>query len=409
MPLGVIIAVRGARESAIASAVGADKRLVVARRCADLTEALAAAEAGLGSVVVLSEQPHLDRSVVALLATAGVAVLGVPSSPDAADHLRSLGIEDLLPATADAKAIANAAADAASKAPEHETPRPLAPFTPGREGKIVAVWGPTGAPGRTTIAVNIAAELAARCEALLVDADTYGGAVAQAFASLDEAPGLAALARASLHGTLSDHAVERHALTFAPGLRALTGITRADRWPELSQAALDPVWQQLRRHADITVIDCGFSIEQDETLQYDTRAPQRNGAALSALAAADLVVVVGSAEPLAMQRLVNALAMLEHVLPEAHTPRVVVVNRLRAAVAGARPREAVADALRRYSAVEQVWTVDFDARACDASTLAGQSLRERAPRSPARKSIQQLALAVEAAVAAAPVAIPASR
>ncbi len=398
MPLGVIIAVRGARESAIASAIGADKRLTVARRCADLTEALAAAEAGLGSVVIVSEQPHLDRAVIALFATAGVAILGVPGSPDAADHLRSLGIEELLAPTADAKEVAAAAVDAASKAPEHEAPRALAPFTPGREGKIVAVWGPTGAPGRTTIAVNIAAELAGPHEVMLVDADTYGGAVAQAFASLDEAPGLAALARASLHGTLSDHAVERHALTFAPHLRVLTGITRAERWPELSQVALDPVWKQLRRHADITVIDCGFSIEQDEALQYDTRAPQRNGATLSALAHADAVVVVGSAEPLGVQRLVNALASLDHILPPAQTPRMVVVNRVRASVAGSRPREAVADALRRYSGVDRVWTVDYDARSCDAATLAGQSLRERAPRSAARKAIQQLATAAYATV-----------
>lgn len=391
MPLGVIIAVRGARESAIASAIGTDKRLTVARRCADLTEALAAAEAGLGSVVIVSEQPHLDRSVVALFATAGVAVLGVPGSPDAADHLRSLGIEELVTPTADAKAIAAATVDAASKAPEHEGPRPLAPFTPGKEGKIVAVWGPTGAPGRTTIAVNVAAELAGSHEVLLVDADTYGGAVAQAFASLDEAPGLAALARASLHGTLTDHAVERHALTFAPHLRVLTGITRPERWPELSQVALDPVWDQLRRHADITVVDCGFSVEQDEGLQYDTRAPQRNGATLSALTHADAVVVVGSADPVGVQRLVNSLAALDHVLPPEQAPRMVVVNKVRSSVAGARPREAVADALRRYSGVERVWVVDYDARACDAATLAGQSLRERAARSPARKGIQQVA------------------
>jgi hypothetical protein len=41
------------------------------------------------------------------------------------------------------------------------------------------VWGPTGGPGRTTVAVNLAFEAAAiGGEVLLVDADTYGGAVA---------------------------------------------------------------------------------------------------------------------------------------------------------------------------------------------------------------------------------------
>ena len=45
---------------------------------------------------------------------------------------------------------------------------------------VVAVWGPTGAPGRTTIAVTLATELAALGITVLVDADTYGGSVAQA-------------------------------------------------------------------------------------------------------------------------------------------------------------------------------------------------------------------------------------
>ena len=41
------------------------------------------------------------------------------------------------------------------------------------------MWGPKGGPGRTTVAVNLAFEAAAAGgEVLLVDADTYGGAVA---------------------------------------------------------------------------------------------------------------------------------------------------------------------------------------------------------------------------------------
>ena len=82
MNIGVLIAVHGPREGMVAAAVGAAPGLSVARRCADLTEALAAARAGIGSVVLVSEQAQLHRGVVADFTAMGVAVVGVPSSPD---------------------------------------------------------------------------------------------------------------------------------------------------------------------------------------------------------------------------------------------------------------------------------------------------------------------------------------
>lgn len=402
MTTPVLIAVRGAREGAIAAAIGTDRRFMVARRCADLAEALAAAEAGLGALVLVSEQPQLDRGAVDQFHEAGVAMVGVPGSADAARHLTAIGIADLIPEGADARAATGIVAKVASRAvpkprPAGEIP-PVAP--PPAEGSIVAVWGPAGAPGRTTVAVNLAAELAARTSVVLADADTYGGAVAQALGMLDEAPGLAALARAGLNGTLDAATVVRHAPFVSDNLRVATGLTRPDRWTELSGSALAPVWDALRATAQVTVVDCGFSVEQDEVLQYDTRAPQRNGATLSALAAADVLVVVGTAEPLGMQRLINGLAALERLAPPITAARLVAVNRVRASVAGLRPNEAVADVLRRYTDVEHVWMIPHDPRACDAAALAGQTLRERVPRSAARKAISQIATAVLAASSA---------
>ena len=58
-----------------------------------------------------------------------------------------------------------------------------APIEPDGDGRriLAAVWRPKGGPGRTTVAVNLAFEAAAASgEVLLVDADTYGGAVAHA-------------------------------------------------------------------------------------------------------------------------------------------------------------------------------------------------------------------------------------
>ena len=67
------------------------------------------------------------------------------------------------------------------------------PRRPSRAaGRVVAVWGPAGAPGRTTVAIGVADE-AARLgvSTLLADADPYGGTVAQTLGLLDESAGLA--------------------------------------------------------------------------------------------------------------------------------------------------------------------------------------------------------------------------
>ncbi|MGE5763937.1 MAG: hypothetical protein ACM3ZF_08730, partial [Mycobacterium leprae] len=130
--------------------------------------------------------------------------------------------------------------------------------------------------------MTLAAELALLgTETLLVDADSYGGVVAQVLGLLDEAPGLAAAARLANNGSLDLPGLARVARTVRPGLRVLTGISRADRWPELHPPALDTVFALARSLAETTVVDCGFALEQDEELAYDTVAPRRNGATLA--------------------------------------------------------------------------------------------------------------------------------
>lgn len=401
MTIAVAVAMMGDGESAVAGAIEAHPSLSLVRRCADLAEALALAEAGRTTIVVLSDQPRLNRAVLADFAATGVIVVAVPTGAAASRELAGLGIEHVTDVGTEPAAVAERVASAAHNHPPLMRVPDRTPRAPAGDGVIIAVWGPTGAPGRTTLAVNIAAECAAGPpgEAIVVDVDTYGGAVAQALGLLDEAPGVAALARASLHGALTDDVLWRHLLAVDGGLKVLSGISRADRWPELSRSALEAIWPMLRRHSPVSVIDCGFAIARDEEALYDTRAPERNGATLSALAAADAIVVVGSAEPLGIQRLVQALAELDDV-PGADAPRVVVANRVRGSVAGRHPEESIADAMARYGGVDRVWMVPADGRSCDAATLAGQTLRERAPRSSARRAIAAIAAgALEAALA----------
>ncbi len=402
----VIVAVRAANEAEIATAIGSRAGLSVARRCADLSEAVAAAQAGIGDVVVTSEHAQLDRAIVRRLEKAGLAIVGIPSDARAREAMLGLGILTVLAPGATAEQVA-AAAHAASTEPRAAAAFPDAAFPeaafsraafpnsvldkleePHARGAMVVVWGPTGAPGRTTIATNLAVEAArGGSDVVLIDADTYGGAVASALGVVDEAPGIAALARAALRGELTQALFARHAVEVAPGVRLVSGISRADRWPELSAEALEAAWEAARGGAGLVVVDAGFALERADVLG----GRDRNAATLSALAAADVIVAVGSSEPLGIQRLVQGLSDLASVPEAADARRVVVVNRVRASVAGAYPERAVADALARYASVAETWTVPFDPRACDAAALAGAALAETAPRSGARRAIAALA------------------
>ena len=410
----------------VAALARGDLGVAVVRRCVDLADLLATASTGQARAAILSaDLRRLDREALGRLAVAGVAVVALapPGDEQAEQRLRLLGVRHVLasdstPETMSAAVVEAVTAvraptpaervatgdprEALSTTPAAPAARPAAgpddpdaPDTaddapaPGT-GRVVAVWGPTGAPGRTTVAVTLASELASLGRpTLLVDADVYGGVVAQVLGLLDEAPGLAAAARLANAGTLDDASLAGLARTAAPHLRVLSGLARADRWPELRPAALDVVLERARSLSAVTVVDCGFCLEQDEELAYDTGAPRRNGATLAVLSAADTVLAVGTGDPVGLQRLVRGLGELRDAVPGVQ-PRVVV-NRLRAGPVPGDARREVTAALARYAGVDDLHVVPLDVAAADAALARGRTLTEAAPSSPARLALAALA------------------
>ncbi len=417
-------------EEALLAAFGRPgSRVRVARRCLDLVDLLAVAGTGTAAVAVVSSELHrLDRESLARLAGHGVTVVAVvePAGPAdrAADRMTDLGVVATVdaPASTDVRATATFAAEVASRALAAH-PRPAAdhaahdagpsavvpPAGPGGPpdrpaGRLVAVWGPTGAPGRTTVAVGLADELTRLGGAvLLADADTYGPSVAQRLGVLDEASGMAAAARAANAGELDPVSLASSARTLPGGLRVLTGLTRADRWPELPVAALGNVWRVARTVAEVTVVDCGFCLEEDDELAFDSVPARRNAATLTSLAAADAVVVVGGADPVGLGRLLRGmheLGDLEERRPgSVPAARHVVVNRVRPGAVGRRqPRRQIVALLHQDAGpgagLPTPVLVPDDPAACDRAMASGRTLADAAPRSPLLAALAGLATAV---------------
>ena len=167
----------------------------------------------------------------------------------------------------------------------------------------------------------------------------------------------------------------------------LTGLPKAERWTEVRAAALERVLELSRSLVSLVVVDCGFCLEDDEELSYDTVAPRRNEATLTSLAAADTVIAVGGADPVALQRFVRGLQELGTV---PSPPPLPVVNRVRSASVGSRPEARIAASLQRFAGLEEVRFVPDDPAAVDAALLAGRSVVEQAPDSAVRAAIGDL-------------------
>ena len=324
MRLPVLIAAGGAAwEADLVAALDAGTTAVaVARRCVDVVDLLAVAAAGQGrAALIASSLRRFDADAVDRLRAADVVPVGVVprGDTDAEDRMHALGVDHLVPADADAAVVASvlvaAVEDAERADPAARSsrvfgdpatslavpPRGVDPDPergPTRQGTVVAVWGPAGAPGRTTVAITLADELARLVgSSLLVDADVYGGTVAAELGLLDESPGLAAACRLAAGTRLDGPALAGLCWQLRADLRVLTGIPLASRWPELRPTAVTAVLAAARQLAEHTVVDCGFCLETDEELSFDSLAPRRNGATLAVLDEADCVVVVGAADP----------------------------------------------------------------------------------------------------------------
>lgn len=418
MAVPVLLAVTGAPwEADVVRRAERAQGIRVVRRCVDIADVMAAAASGQARAVLLAEDlPRLTSDAIAALHARRIAVVGLVDAQDRGDpsggeeRLNRMGIERILPADVSADDLGRAILDAVESGPPATVSHFAGGFVPYSSetvsdpesygepyaqgtGRIIAVWGATGAPGRSTVAVGLAAELAARgVSTLLADADVYGGTVAQLLGMLDETSGLAAAARSASGGSLDVEVLARHARQLNPHLLVLTGLSRADRWTELRPAAVESVWATARNLAPCTVVDVGFCIESDEEISFDSLAPRRNGATLATLEEADEVIVVGTADPVGLTRLIRALHELRVAIPSAR-PRVVV-NRVRSGSLGSSPANAVGEALGRYAGVQAAALLPYDQAACDSALTHGRSLVDIAKSSKLRKGMQQLAAGV---------------
>lgn len=410
-----VVTVGQAQEDVVGGLERLHGPVTVVRRCTELTELLGACQSGFARAAVVADGCEgLTASLVDRLDAVGVAIIALTDNANEAARLRGIGVASALTGV-DSAALAGRIAEAVAQltgaasdatygsglgdtsAALRQRPAETADVPPpSGAGRIIAVWGPAGSPGRTFIAANMAGELAAEGKSvLLIDADSYGASIAAVLGLLDESAGVAQACRLADQGLLDAEALLRVAAPVTTKLgtfRVLTGITRADRWTELRAAALSLVLERAKEVADVVVVDAGFCLEADEELSFDTMAPRRNASTLRSLELADTVFAVGAADPVGVPRLVRGLAELESAVP--HVSPVVVMNKVRAAAVGRSPERQLRAAWVRYGPSAEIAAfLPADRAAADAALLSGSLLLETAPNSLLRQAIAELVCA----------------
>ncbi len=383
----VVVAADGPRADTLAARLrheDADVRAVVAASAAAAAalDAMAAPEAA----ELLAELARAD-----LLIVEGRAATLTAELVAACDRL-SVRIVPLCARTSDRRLAASlglAAHDPDAPAAELlASPPSSLPVEPTR-GRVITVWGAQGAPGRTTLAIEIACALSsADHRVALVDADSHAPSLALATGLADEGPGFAAACRQAERGTLTVAELSRIASTLAD-VDVLTGLNRPGRWPELSHARVLAALEACRGWVDDTVVDTAASLERDEEIVSDlVDGPRRNAATLAAVEAADVVLAVVAADPVGVSRFVRNWPELRAAAGTA--PVRVVVNKIRAGALGVDARGQVRRTLERYTGVTDVSFVPWDARGTDAALLAARPIAHVAPRSAVPTAVRRL-------------------
>jgi MinD-like ATPase involved in chromosome partitioning or flagellar assembly len=257
-------------------------------------------------------------------------------------------------------------------------------------GQLIAIWGATGSPGKSSIALSVASELAlAGQRVFLLDADTLSPSLNLLLGLTDHPAGVAAACRLVAQGRFDLVQLERLSVGLTTGrgeVVLMTGISDAERWPELSSDRVGVILDVARASFDSVVIDLASSIEGG--LRPSIAAPDRNELTREILARAEQVILVCAADPVGVHRFLLALQGLRQISLTGEV--IAVVNRLRKSVLGAAPKQQLVETLSRLAQLNVAAFIPDDPITADLAIRNSLPMAMGRRGSPAKQAIALL-------------------
>jgi len=383
--------------------------LQVARRCFYLADAVAAVDLVRPDWVVVS--PNLtDLSADTSALLKGARVLALATTQGEENQLRALGFVEVHQVEVNAlhqvvKAFDVAAppsAPAAPSAPPALIERPSAPQRSSEKSNeesraasngltrrlVIGVYGTAGAPGRSSIAVGVSAEMArAGLKTLLVDADFGAPAVGALLGLNGESNGLLKAARLVERGGLTGPTIEQSAARVGPNLLALGNQSSFGGLTRVTLGGATELISVAQANFECVVIDLGCPIAPVAFDPFGDAGLSGPHLTAQLLGMCTDVLVCGLPSPLGVTRLITALSDLVDLKVPA-TQRVVLNRcpRGRAKALGAETRALIATHVRKTEVVP----LPRDERAFLKAEHAGKAVVIASPRSPVSRGIRKL-------------------
>jgi len=263
-------------------------------------------------------------------------------------------------------------------------------------GRVVTVWGPTGSPGRSTLAAALTGGVAPTGRVVLVDADRARGALGPLLGVMG---GGNVASAATMPAPPGAPCRPRDLHAHRAGFTLIRGVPGPAQEVALDPADLAALLMRLRAHYDLILVDVGAALPPREFGDVH----------LAALRAADLVLVVGALSPLGLSDLLLQIRTLAERLDlrglspadrgasGVGPPLWCVLNKGRGSLLRHGPTRVTSDTGLPVAA-----TIPLDARNVLAAEEARLPLTVARPRSPAASVVARLATRLQRALAQAP-------
>lgn len=250
------------------------------------------------------------------------------------------------------------------------------------EAQVVAVWGPVGSTGKTTVALNLAFELACLGRrVLLLDVDTVAPALALLLGVKDPVAGLAGAARLIRQGRLTPEEVDRLSVLIRhkrTSFRFLPGLSNPVRWPEITPETILQLINIAKQNFDFIIADLASGLE--DQLTSPEHSTLRNSATRTALANATRAVTVIQGTELSLSRYINNFSALEELQKTRH----LVINK-------AEPTSAFVSAIRTLTKERITASIPSDEPTMQLAESGNLPIALARRKSPAGNAIASLA------------------